>query len=306
MKALKQAAAALSLIGLTALPQIAHAEIPATVEAMIKSAASTGDPAQLDAVVKAAKATNPGIGDEIDALAKSELATAQAKAEADRQVRLSSQGYFDGWDGEGEFGFGMSRGNTHETTGTLGLKLQKESLRFRHTVTALVDYGRTSGVTTREKFNAAYALDYKFSERMYVYGSGMWERDKFAGYSRRLTESLGIGYSAIATPKMSLDLEAGPSLRQISYINNTSDNQLAARASLAYKWLITNSLTFTQNASALMASGDTTLVSTTAFTSKLLGALSARLSFNVQHETNPPLGLKSTDTSTRLTAVYDF
>jgi putative salt-induced outer membrane protein len=306
MKALKQASAAILLFGLTALPTLAHAEIPGPVEAMIKSAAATGDEAQLKAVVKAAKATNPGIGEEIEALAKKELAAAQTKAAAERQARLSSQGYFDGWDGEGQLGFGMSRGNTHETTGTLGLKLQKESLRFRHTITALADYGRTDGTTTREKFNAAYALNYKFNGHMYIYGSGMWERDKFAGYSRRFTESLGIGYTAIDTPKMSLDLEAGPSLRQINYIDNTHENQLAGRASLSYQWKITDTLTFNQDASALVASGDKTLVSTTAFTSKLLGALSARLSFNVQHETNPPLGLKNTDTSTRLTAVYDF
>jgi len=306
MKALHQASAAILLLGLTALPQVAHAEIPGPVEAMIKSAAATGDQAQLKAVVKAAKATNPGIEDEIDALAKTELAAAQTKAADERQARLSHQGYFDGWDGEGEFGFGMSRGNTHETSGTLGLKLEKESLRFRHTVTALADYGRTDGTTTREKFNAAYALDYKFNDRIYAYGSGMWERDKFAGYSRRFTESLGIGYTAIAMPTMSLDLEAGPSLRQINYIDNTHDNQLAARASLSYQWKITSTLTFSEDASALMASGDTTLISTTALTSKLLGALSARLSFNIQNESNPPLGLKNTDYSTRLTAVYDF
>ena len=87
MKALNQACAAILLLGLTALPRLAHAEIPGPVEAMIKSAAATGDEAQLKAVVKAAKATNPGIEDEIDALAKTELAAAQTKAEAERHER---------------------------------------------------------------------------------------------------------------------------------------------------------------------------------------------------------------------------
>ena len=301
-----QATVALSLLGIAALPRAAMAEMPAPVKAMILEAAKSGDEAELKAVVKAAKATNPDDAAEIDALAKGALADAQAKAAADREAKLSSQGYFDGWDGEGEFGLGMSRGNTHETTGTLGLKLKKESLHFRHKITALADYARSNGTTTREKFSAGYALDYKFDGRTYSYGSGRWERDKFAGFSRRLTESIGIGYAAIEMPNMQLDLEAGPSLRQTHYITGLDDNKLAARASLAYRWTIRDGLEFTEDASALMDSGNKTLQSTTAITTKLIGALSARLSFNWQRETNPPLGLKKDDYVTHLTAVYDF
>jgi len=299
-------ASAIVLLGLAALPRAALAEVSAPVKAMILEAAKSGDEAELNAVVKAAKATNPDDADEIDALAKGALADAQSRLAAEREARLRSQGYFDGWDGEGEFGFGMSRGNTHETTGTLGLKLKKESLRFRHKVTANADYARSDGATTREKFNAGYALDYKFDGRFYSYGSARWERDKFAGYTRRFTESIGFGYAAIEMPNMQLDLEAGPSLRQTHYITGPSDNKLAARASAAYRWTIHDGLEFTEDASALMDSGNKTLQSTTAITSKLIGALSARLSFNWQRETNPPLGLKKDDYVTHLTAVYDF
>ncbi|HKJ72748.1 MAG TPA: DUF481 domain-containing protein [Alphaproteobacteria bacterium] len=306
MKPLHQASAAALLLGLTVLPQIAWADVPAPVAAMIREAAKSGDQAEFKAVVKAAKATNPDIADEIDAMAKKERATAQAAAEARHEAELRSEGYFEGWTGEGEFGFGLSRGNTHETSGVLGLDLEKDGLRLRHKASAHVDFQRTDGQTTRERFNASYTLNYKFDDQLYAYGGGMWERDKFAGFSRRFTESVGIGYSVIDMPNMSLDLEAGPSLRQTKYITGVSENRLVARASAAYKWQITDGLTFTENATALAGKGDKTLTSNTALTSKLFGAFSARLSFNVQHETNPPAGLKSTDYSTRLTGVYDF
>ncbi len=65
-------------------------------------------------------------------------------------------------------------------------------------------------------------------------------------------------------------------------------------------------MTLTENASVLAAPIDTTLISSTALTARINGKLSARLSYNVQKETDPPAGLKSTDTATRATLAYSF
>lgn len=303
MTLLRAASVALCLF---ALPGAAMADISDPIAAMIKAAAQSGDAAELAAVVKAAKTISPEAAAEIDALANQELATVQSQAAARREAELRSQGYFEGWGGSGEVGFNMSRGNTRETSGVVGLKLAKDGVKLRHEITALADYLRSGGATTREKFNAAYALDYKIDDRLYVFGMAMWERDTFAGYSRRFTENVGIGYSVIQEENMSLNVEAGPSLRQTRYITGDNDNQLAARAGLNYLWDIREDLTFSQDATAYWGSGGSTYTSATALTTRLFGAFSARVSFNVQHETNPPLGLKKTDYYTRLTGVYDF
>ncbi|HEY8351344.1 MAG TPA: DUF481 domain-containing protein [Sphingomonadales bacterium] len=297
------AAAALAL---WAAPQAALAQIPPAVEAMIRAAAKGGDEAELKAVVKAAKATNPGLGDEIDALAAQEASRAKAEAAATREAELRRQSYFEGWTGAGEAGFSFSGGNTKETSGLLGLRLEKDGIRIRHKIAAVADYLRTNGETTREKFLASYDINYKLDARFYIYGQGMWERDRFAGYSRRFTESVGLGYRAIDRENMTLDLEAGPSLRQTRYTTGESDDQLAARANLAYRWEIRDGLVFSQDAGAIMGSGGSTYLSDTALTARLFGGVSARVSFNVEHETNPPDGLKKTDYATRLTGVYEF
>lgn len=302
----RHSAAAAVLLTLSVMPQTAAAQIPAAVEAMIRAAAAGGSEAELKAVVKAAKATNPGIAGEIDALADQEFTRVQTDAAATREAQLRSQGYFEGWTGAGEAGFSFSGGNTKETSGVLGLKLVKDGVQIRHKAAALADYLRTNDETTREKFMASYGVDYKFSDRFYVYGQGMWERDRFGGYSRRFTESLGLGYTAIDRDDMSLNLEAGPSLRQTRYTTGESDSQLAGRASLAYFWTIREGLVFSQDAAALVGSGGSTLTSITALTTRLFGAVSARVSFNVEHETNPPPGLDKTDYATRLTGVYEF
>lgn len=284
----------------------AHATISAPVEAMIREAARSGDEKIVEAVVKVAVATNPDDAEAIASLGAALLADAKAKAAREHEAQLASQGLFEGWSGEGQLGAGLTSGNSDETSAVIGLKLAKEGLRTGHKLTALVDYLRSNGVTTRQKYAIGYAFNYDVGDDLYLVGTLGWERDKFAGYARRFTESAGIGYHAIATDSMTLDLEAGPALRQARLIGGVSEDEIGGRGSLAWRWTISDGVALTEDASVLSASDNTTLISTSALTAKLSGALSARLSFNVQKETMPAPGRTSTDTATRATIVYGF
>jgi putative salt-induced outer membrane protein len=283
-----------------------HAEIPPPVEAMIREAARSGDQATVDAVVKVARITNPQDQGAIDALAKMLMAETREQTKREREQRLAAQHYFEGWSGQGQAGFGLTSGNTREVSGVIGLSLNKEGLKTRHKLEALVDYLRTNNVTTREKFGASYSLEYLLREGFYSYGIMGWEQDRFAGYARRFTESFGIGLRVVNRPDMTLDLDAGPAFRQTLFTDSTSVSDAGPRASINYKWTLSKATTFTQIASIISAEGRTTFTSNTAFTSKITKALSGRLSINVQSESNRPEGSKPTDTATRATFVYEF
>jgi len=85
-------------------------------------------------------------------------------------------------------------------------------------------------------------------------------------------------------------------------------------------WKISDNLKFSQDtggtyasdaqgftsASAVIDSDNISFAATSAFDAKLLGALSARFSYTIEHETNPPVGRIKTDTLSRATLVYDF
>lgn len=292
---------------LTFLPAApAAAEIPPAVEAMIREAGLGGDKATLDAVVKVAKATNPGEVEAIEHLARRMLTVADTKVKYEREMQLATQGFLDGWKGEAQLGLGLTSGNTNETSGVVGLALKKDTVQTRHKVAALLDYLRTNDVTTRERFAASYALDYLFSENFYTYGIVGWERDRFAGYARRFTESLGIGLRAIDRPNMTLDLDAGPAIRQTLFTDGTSAIEIGPRASLTYKWTMARGMTFTEDASVVYDDGGTTFITNSALTSKITGRLSGRVSVKVQTESNRPVGAKPTDTATRAALVYTF
>ncbi|MET0361814.1 MAG: DUF481 domain-containing protein [Sphingobium sp.] len=284
----------------------ARADIPPAVDAMIREAHRTGDATTLSAVLRVAKATNPDDAPAIDALARSLVTYADEKAKRDREAMLAAQGYFEGWTGQGQAGFGLSSGNTEQVSGVIGISLKKEGLRMRHKVEALVDYLRTSGITTREKFGASYGLDYKRREGFYLYGIIGWEQDRFAGYTTRFTESLGAGLRVVNKPDMTLDLDLGPALRQTFFTDGTNAFEIGPRASATYKWSPGPGMTVSEIASVISGDQGTTLISDTAFTSKITGSLSGRLSFNVQTESDRASSSKPTDTATRATLVYEF
>lgn len=292
------------LAAMTATP--VAAEIPPPIEAMIREAVRSGNQATIEAVVKTAKATNPKEATEITDLANALNDESKQRAERERKERLAAQRYFQGWKGRGQAGFGLTSGNTKEFSGVFGLSLKKEGLQTRHKFDGLIDFLRTNDVTTREKFSASYGFDYLLNEGFYTYGILGWEQDRFAGYSRRFTESFGVGLRAIDRRDMTLDLDAGPAFRQTNFTDGTTSSEIGPRASLTYKWTLREGMVFTQDASFISADGRTTFISNTGMTSKLTKSLSGRVSFNVQTESNRPVGSKPTDTATRATLVYDF
>ena len=102
------------------------------------------------------------------------------------------------------------------------------------------------------------------------------------------------------------DLELGPAYRYTEFTDDTVQASVAARGSLDLKWKLLRNVTLAQNASAYVQRFNSTLASTTSLSARLFGPLSAQLSYNVQYESEPPVGSVSTDTTSRAGLVYSF
>lgn len=290
-----------ALVAASVLPATASAvPLPKAVADMITAAA--GSPEALKAVVDTAKKTNPDSIAEIDA----QVASLASEAEAARVAKLETQSFAEGWSGQGELGAFATTGNVSDKGLAAGLRLAKETLRWRHTFDVTADYQETSDVVTKERYFAGYAGNYKFTERFYAVGVLSAEKDKFAGFKSRFTESLGLGYRLIDREDLKLSVEGGPALRQTDYYDLDSDNTVSGRIAGAFEWTIWPGTVFTQTAAAFLESSNSTLDATSAITTKVQGDLSARASFDVRHEADPPQGLEKTDTTTRVTLVYSF
>jgi len=296
-----------------------HAQLAQPVRDMIEAAIATGDADTAKAVVDVARTTNPQDVAEIDAMfgnfqsAQAEEAAAAAAAE---ELAVREAGLFDNWSGEGQIGFFQSSGNTDSMGLTAQIALNREGINWEHKFRAAADFRRNNGATDREQFMAVYEPRYQINDRLFAYALGQYERDRFQGFSGRYSFSGGLGYRVIDNDALRLSVKAGPAWRKAQFVNGTSESNIAALAGLDFDWRISNRIKLTQDtnavadaggsAVAIVDSNNVTLNFVTGLEGKISDSLTARLSFTVEYDSNPPAGAVSTDTLTRFTLVYGF
>lgn len=297
----------------------AAAALPVPVKAMIDAAIASGNKQDVLAVVKIAKATNPNDLAEIDSM-MADYNAKQAKIAATAQRKKQEAGFFEDWKGQGELGGFRSTGNTRNLGITGGVKLVKDAVKWRLNFRARADYERNGGRTTRDQISVTIEPNYKFSKKLYSYGLTQFERDLLQGFSARYTVSGGLGYELVKTKDVRLAVKAGPAIRITHFVGGDSKSSLAGLVGVDFDWQISDNLKFTQDAGgtwasdaqgftsavAIIDSESTTLTATTALDAKLIGSLSTRFSYKIEHETNPPVGRIKTDTLSRVSLVYDF
>lgn len=288
-----------ALIALMATPALAD-PIPPPVAAMIEAAA--GNPDQLKVVADIARKTNLASIAEIDA----RVAAIRAAAARAREEQLAAQGALDGWTGNGEVGGFISSGNTENRGLAVGVNLTKETRHWKHVFRGVVDYQEDQGVTSRERYFAGYEGNWKFTPRGFAVLALSYEKDQFTGFTSRFTQAVGLGYRLVDAPWLTVAFDGGPALRQTMFTDGTSQSELALRAALNGKWVITPAISFTETATYYSDQRNSSLLSLSQLTARLNGRLSARMSFQINNESNPPPGRLNSDTVTRATLVYSF
>jgi putative salt-induced outer membrane protein len=299
-----------------ALAQAAAAQAPAEpqalpepVRAMVDAALASGDAKMIEHVLLLAGQTNPGAAAElqgIESAYRKKVAAEQTRAEEERLARIANAGMLDSWSGQVEMGAARSTGNS-DTLGLYGAaNLTREGLQWRHKLDARVDVQETAGATTTERVLAAWQPNYKVDDRLYTFGLAQYEHDRFLGYSNRYTLGGGAGYGVIAGEKVKLDVEGGPAYRYTDVIDGPNDAKLAGRASMTFNWQVTPTVQFVQAGSLYLEDGDSSASASTTLDTKLVGALKARFSYNIQYERNAPPGVNAIDTLSRATLVLSF
>jgi putative salt-induced outer membrane protein len=295
------------------VPPPPAAALPSAIRALIDAAIANRDAASIAAIFRFARQTNPLAVAQIDAMEAeydAQVAEEKARAARERADALASASFLDNWRGEVELGASRSTGNTRNLGLYAAFKLTREGLEWRHAANGRIDYQETDEAPTAERVLASWQSSYKIDEAAYAYGIAQFERDRFLGVDSRFTLGGGAGYTLVSSREAKLTVEGGPAARRTRY-NRFSDERgsettLAARASVNLDWQVTPTLKLTQ-ASALYVEADNTNASaTTALDTKLIGALKARLSYNVQYESNVPGGNETIDTLSRATLVYSF
>lgn len=300
-------------------PLPAAPALPGPVRAMIDAAIATGDEAKVRTVVDLAKATNPDASAEIDALHKvfADSKSEQRRlAEEARLAAIRDAGVLENWKGRGEVGGFRSTGNSSNTGLSAAIDIKREGIDWTHQLRGRVDYQRSAGVTSREKYFAAYEPRYQIGDDLFTYGLVQFESDRFQGFDERYALSAGVGYQALKRPDLNLSVKAGPALRHTNFTSGENDTRLAGLLGLDFDWTFADGVKLTQDtnlvaetggaATVIFDSRNTTLALATGLEARITGKLSTRLSYAIDYQSDPPPGKVGTDTLSRVTFVYGF
>ncbi|MGJ0238600.1 DUF481 domain-containing protein [Novosphingobium fluoreni] len=287
----------------------ARAELPGPVRAMIEAAMATDDAKAVDAVVKAAKETQPQDSAEIDAMRQkfedTHKLVVTEKADNER-ARILAARPLELWSGEGEVGAFSSTGNSRNSGVSVGVKLSRQGVYWQHRLQFTADYQKTNRVVSREQYLALYNPRYTLSDRFYAYGLAQYEHDRFQGYDSRTSFSPGFGYRIFNSNDLKLSFDGGPALRFTDYVDQPSKTTVSALGAIDFAWNATRTLRVTHQSSAYVEADNSTYTATTSLEAGMLKGLKARLSYRYEHDTDPPVGSRQTDTLSRFTLVYGF
>lgn len=282
---------------------------PDPVGNMLAAAIASAKDADVEAVAKLAKETNPENAAEIEERLiayRAERKRLRDEAAAAERAKLAAAKFWQNWKGEGQIGASQSSGNTNSVGLSAGVALARKGIDWTYRFRAQADYQRTNGKTSVERYLTELEPQYRIDDRTFAYGLTRWEHDRILGYDTRWNLSGGLGYKVVDSKKMTLSLKGGPAFRQTDFVNGGDDTELTALAGLDFGWQLSPTLRLTQVASTIIGEANSSTSSQTALNAKLTGALSARIAYSAQIDTSPPPGIEKVDTQTRFTLVYGF
>jgi len=212
----------------------------------------------------------------------------------------------DGFFGTVSTGYLANTGNTDSASLNAKTSLAYIAAPWRHAAMLRAVKGSTNQTTTAEEYEAAEQTDYVYGDNNYVFGALNYARNRFSGYDRRVSEVIGYGRRLLDTDRHTLDLQAGAGARQTQLTDATGQNEKIVQVAAGYIFKLSDNAKFSQQLRAEKGPDNTYSESVTAVTSNLMGDLALSLSYTVKHNSDVPIDVEKTDTTTAVSLIYGF
>ncbi len=213
---------------------------------------------------------------------------------------LGAQGPRDTLRFGGSIGFVQTAGNTEVVTLNVGEELTYRAERVVLRQSFSTVYGRSEGETNASSWRAGARGDYRFSPTVAAFARLGFDRDRFAGISRRLEEGVGLALTALSRPRDLLEVEAGADLVQERTTLDTRESFLSGRSAVRYTHRFgTGEQPYFQQTLELLPNLETIddyrLNAVTLLVARLSGQRGLKLSYASRLENLPEAGFARTD-----------
>ena len=210
------------------------------------------------------------------------------------------------WNSELGLGYVNTTGNTQTESIKATAKTVHEEQQWRQSAAIEALNASENDQTTAERYLLTGKIDYKYSKFNYWYFIASYENDRFAGYDRRTSESVGYGRRLIENAALTLDAEIGPGARQTKFETGEQTREFIGRVAGTLKWKISKSSDFGEEVSSEFGEKTTVTKSVTSLKASINSQLAMKLSYTVKYTSDVPVDTKKTDTETVVTIVYNY
>lgn len=213
------------------------------------------------------------------------------------------------WKNETQLSFLSTRGNSQSRTLGAGEKFNwaKEKRRFELWADALnveSDNQRTS-----ERYDAGEKVERKLADRNYVFERGLWESNRYAGFTTRYDVSLGLGRNVVKTTMNDLFLELGGGYINEQFVNAPRSDFGSGRVYAKYVRTFSPASNFSQDGEYLHnfdSPNGYRVNAESALTAGLSTHLALKVSYTWKHVHEPPAGFKRDDNTTLVSLLINY
>jgi putative salt-induced outer membrane protein len=197
-----------------------------------------------------------------------------------------------------DFGYVTTSGNTQLTTLSVAEKATQSRGRLSFEQTFNLVYGEQAGAVNTNFLKAGLRADYKLDELFALFVGAAFDRNRFAGITRRYEEQLGLQLRALAAPQDTIRLEGGASVTQQTNLDGSSQNFPAARLAGTWRHNFTPASYFQQSVEGLpnlKNNEDWRVNSESALVAPISARVGVKLSYVIRYDNLPEPTFKNTD-----------
>jgi putative salt-induced outer membrane protein len=214
------------------------------------------------------------------------------------------------WSGRVTLGVTDTSGNTETRDAYVEAGFKARTKDWRWTTDGRAKYAENSGVQTAGSWLVATRYDWFFRERQYLYSRASAQRDTFSGIDFRWTAGAGYGYKVIESARTNLELRAGLDYVSTERVVPPNQDYLAIGWGIDFDyWFVQDRLQFFFGQEGFAdPRGDEGLVirSQTGLRAPIFDALTANFQVNLDYNSDPGPGFKSTDRTYIVGLGYTF
>ncbi len=223
------------------------------------------------------------------------------------------------WGSKSQAGFVMSRGNTETETANAKFEIDYEVENWKHSFDSSLLYGRSSDVTTGERWDAKWQTDNKISERSFWFGSLRYEDDRYSGFDYQGTVAVGAGRDFIDGEDTRLSIQLGVGVRRlrpeelvrnellevIDRIPGEIEDDFVGNGTLKFEHAFNESTKVLNTLLVESGSANTLAQNELALQVQMNRLFALALGFKVRHNSQPPPEQDRMDTLTTVNLVFE-